>query len=271
MDLAGAGELLPGFGQLSQFLDQVPKALENPAQPQFEAAFDAFLIVFLDHVVVLLRSEFRTPSLSNEGSCSPPGEGARPWPCFRPFVRRAWTIAVRSTWTVLLRTISRSDRSLRPAGRVQMHAPPGRLPPPCLHALGPNPRCSSVTTSSAMQNGAADDRPKLAHIARPAVGQHRLDRRRGKTLDGLGKLDVGNIHEPLRQVRYVLPALAQRRDERWCIRSTGSKGRDGTSRYRKVASRSWPLAVSIRTSTWIGLTPPSRYRVFSWSTRSSLA
>src|ERR1017187_5732137 len=48
------------------------------------------------------------------------------------------------------------------------------------------------------QDSAAGDRAKLPHISGPAVGQHRLDRRWGKTLDRFGKLDVGNIHEALR-------------------------------------------------------------------------
>src|ERR1019366_4238939 len=59
------------------------------------------------------------------------------------------------------------------------------------------------------QDRTTGGRPELAHISGPAVGQHSLHRRRRKPLDRLGKLDVGDIHEPLRQVRDVLPALAQ--------------------------------------------------------------
>src|ERR1039458_5017867 len=81
VDLAVTRKLFPGFGELSQFLDQIPEALEYPAQPQIEAAFAFFLIVFLNHLHVPLQFEFRTPSPWCEGFCSPPGEGARPWPC----------------------------------------------------------------------------------------------------------------------------------------------------------------------------------------------
>jgi len=63
------------------------------------------------------------------------------------------------------------------------------------------------------EHGAADGRPKLPAHCRANRRPTSLDRQRGKPLDGFGKLDIGNIEEPLRQVRYVLPAPAQRRDE----------------------------------------------------------
>jgi hypothetical protein len=33
VDLAGSGQLLTGLGHVPKFLDQIPKAFENPAKP----------------------------------------------------------------------------------------------------------------------------------------------------------------------------------------------------------------------------------------------
>ena len=189
---------------------------------------------------------------------------------FPPVLRSAWTIAIRSTWTVLRRTISRSGRSPDSSPGVDEHAA-SSFSAKGSHVSCLKPRCSSVMISSAISTARRTTDRSCRTLPGQSVGQHRLDRRRGKTLDGLGKLDVGNIQEPLRQVRVCPPCARAAAGWRSCIRSTGSKGRDGRNRFRKVARGRWLLAASIRTSTWMGLVPPSRYRVLSWSTRSSLA
>jgi hypothetical protein len=62
------------------------------------------------------------------------------------------------------------------------------------------------------EHGPANDGAELPDVAGPAIGEHGLHGRPGETVYRPGKLGVGDIQEPLGQVREVLFALAQRRD-----------------------------------------------------------
>src|ERR1035437_1364551 len=81
-----------------------------------------------------------------------------------------------------------------------------------LACFGPQSQMLFVNYLLCQQYGAADHGPKLAHISRPAVGRHRLDRRRRESPYELGKLDIGDVHEALGQVGDVFATLAQRRN-----------------------------------------------------------
>src|ERR1017187_7649251 len=82
-----------------------------------------------------------------------------------------------------------------------------------LACFGPQSEMLLVNNLLSQQHGAANHGAKLAHISRPAIGQHRLDRCRRESLYELGKLDIRDVHEALGQVGDIFATLAQRRNK----------------------------------------------------------
>ena len=112
---------------------------------------------------------------------------------------------------------------------------------------------------------------ELAHVARPLVALEHLERLRREPADLLADL-VGDAHgEAVREQRDVARPVAQRRAARSGARSAGRRDPGGSAPAPRRSARSRFVVAMMRTSTLIGLEPPTRSNSCSWSTRSSFA